>query len=89
MRAAAEAYIQSIASHVAANSAAENDALLQQWVGENHHIHERDCINLNPATNMMNPKAEALLGSGIGSRPSLGHPGDKYEMGLEAIEESR
>lgn len=35
----------------------------------------------------MNPKAEALLSSGIGSRPSLGYPGDKYEMGLEAIEE--
>jgi glycine hydroxymethyltransferase len=34
----------------------------------------------------MNPKAEALLASGIGSRPSLGYPGDKYEMGLEAIE---
>ena len=23
----------------------------------------------------------------LGSRPSLGYPGDKYEMGLEAIEE--
>ena len=53
----------------------------------NRKIHERDCFNLNPATNVMNPKAEALLGSGLGSRPSLGYPGDKYEMGLEAIEE--
>ena len=35
----------------------------------------------------MNPKAEALLSCGIGTRPSLGYPGDKYEMGLEAIEE--
>jgi glycine hydroxymethyltransferase len=35
----------------------------------------------------MNPRAEALLSSGLGSRPSLGYPGDKYEMGLEAIEE--
>ena len=35
----------------------------------------------------MNPQAETLLSSGIGSRPSLGYPGDKYEMGLEAIEE--
>ncbi len=35
----------------------------------------------------MNPKAEALLASGLGSRPSLGYPGDKYEMGLEAIEQ--
>jgi glycine hydroxymethyltransferase len=53
----------------------------------NREIHERDCFNLNPATNVMNPRAEALLASGIGSRPSLGYPGDKYEMGLEAIEE--
>lgn len=53
----------------------------------NRAIHERDCFNLNPATNAMNPKAEAMLASGIGSRPSLGYPGDKYEMGLEAIEE--
>ncbi len=53
----------------------------------NREIHERDCFNLNPATNVMNPRAEALLSSGLGTRPSLGYPGDKYEMGLEAIEE--
>jgi glycine hydroxymethyltransferase len=31
----------------------------------NHAIHDRDCLNLNPATNVMNPRAEAML-----SRPS-------------------
>jgi glycine hydroxymethyltransferase len=35
----------------------------------------------------MNPRAEAMMAAGLGSRPSLGYPGDKYEMGLEAIEE--
>lgn len=50
-------------------------------------IHERECFNLNPATNAMNPKAEALMAAGLGSRPSLGWPGEKYETGLEAIEE--
>ena len=35
----------------------------------------------------MNPKAEAALARGLGGRPSLGYPGDKYGMGLEAIEE--
>ena len=54
---------------------------------QNRQIHERDCFNLNPATNVMNPRAEAALASGLGTRPSLGHPGDKYETGLEAIEE--
>ncbi len=53
----------------------------------NKSIHEQQCINLNPATNIMNPHAEALLASGLGTRPSLGYPGDKYEMGLEAIEQ--
>lgn len=67
-----------------------SDAISQRLfdlVDENRSIHERDCFNLNPATNVMNPKAEKLLASGLGSRPSLGYPGDKYEMGLEAIEE--
>jgi glycine hydroxymethyltransferase len=82
----AETHIQSIASKVAAASADDLDRTLLEWVEDNHQIHERDCINLNPATNMLNPKAEALLASGLGSRPSLGYPGDKYEMGLEAIE---
>jgi glycine hydroxymethyltransferase len=59
---------------------------LDDWVEQNRHIHESDCINLNPATNVMNPKAERMLASGLGSRPSLGYPGDKYETGLEAIE---
>lgn len=53
----------------------------------NRTIHEFECVNLNPATNVMNPDAEAALAAGLGTRPSLGHPGDKYEMGLEAIEQ--
>jgi glycine hydroxymethyltransferase len=35
----------------------------------------------------MNPRAEAMLSANLGSRPSLGYPGEKYEMGLEAIEQ--
>jgi glycine hydroxymethyltransferase len=60
---------------------------IEALADQNRLIHEKQCFNLNPATNVMNPRAEALLASGIGSRPSLGYPGDKYEMGLEAIEE--
>ncbi len=60
---------------------------IENLAEKNRRIHEQDCINLNPATNIMNPRAEALLSSGLGSRPSLGYPGDKYEMGLEAIEQ--
>ena len=67
--------------------ARRNDAIrVDVFIDENRAIHERQCINLNPGTNAMNPKAEAALAAGLGSRPSLGYPGDKYEMGLEAIE---
>ncbi|HVM19866.1 MAG TPA: aminotransferase class I/II-fold pyridoxal phosphate-dependent enzyme [Egibacteraceae bacterium] len=62
-------------------------ARLADRIDRNRTIHERECLNLNPATNVMNPAAEAALSAGLGSRPSLGHPGEKYEMGLEAIEE--
>ena len=48
---------------------------------------DRECLNLNAATNVMNPYANHLAASGIGSRPSLGHPGDKYETGLGPGEE--
>jgi glycine hydroxymethyltransferase len=83
---APERYVQSLAARVASRSADELERDLLAYVAENRAIHERNCVNLNPATNVMNPKAEALLAAGIGSRPSLGYPGDKYEMGLEGIE---
>ncbi len=63
------------------------EARVLALVDENRTTHERDCVNLNPATNTMNPKAESLLSAGLGHRPSLGHVGAKIEMGLEAIEE--
>ena len=85
--AACEDYIQSIAREVAASDAAAIERRILALVDENAAIHDDTCINLNPATNVMNPKAEALLARGLSSRPSLGYPGDKYEMGLEAIEQ--
>ncbi len=82
-----ESYISTLAGQTAAQSADEVDAVLHRLIAENRTIHELDCINLNPATNVMNPRAEAALAAGLGSRPSLGYPGDKYEMGLEAVEQ--
>ncbi|WP_416899251.1 MAG: serine hydroxymethyltransferase [Minwuia sp.] len=82
-----EDLVQSIAARTV--GAGSPDLLDKVWqlAQRSRQIHERDCFNLNPATNVMNPRAEALLSSGLGSRPSLGYPGDKYETGLEAIEE--
>lgn len=62
-------------------------AVIAAAAERSRRIHEVECLNLNPATNVMNPAAEALLAAGLGPRASLGHPGEKYETGLEAIEE--
>lgn len=81
-----ETYIQEIAGETSRARAQDIASRVEALAVLNRQIHERDCFNLNPATNIMNPRAERLLAEGLGSRPSLGYPGDKYEMGLEAIE---
>jgi glycine hydroxymethyltransferase len=72
---------------IAGLTGADTANLVEALIERNREIHEVECINLNPATNVMNPRAEAALSTGLGSRPSLGYAGEKYEMGLEAIEE--
>jgi glycine hydroxymethyltransferase len=83
---ASERLVQEIAGHTAVTTTEALDRELLDLIERNRRIHDVECVNLNPAANTMNPRAEALLASGLGSRPSLGYPGDKYEMGLEAIE---
>ncbi len=82
-----EALVQRIADATATDGTDAVAARIDALIAKNRDIHDAECFNLNPATNVMNPKAEVALASGLGSRPSLGYPGAKYEMGLEAIEE--
>jgi len=81
-----EALVQEVARATAGADADSTAAEIDRLVAWNHCIHDEEGINLNPATNVMNPKAEALMAAGLGPRASLGHPGGKYEMGLQAIE---
>ena len=81
-----EDHVLALAEKVAAPSASVAKRI-EACIQMNTEIHDTECFNLNPATNIMNPAAEAVLARGLGSRPSLGYPGDKYEMGLEGIEE--
>lgn len=83
---ACEDLVQSVAAETAASDADTLAERIFQLAAENRRIHEQHGINLNPASNVMNPRAEALMASGLGTRASLGYPGDKYEMGLQAIE---
>ena len=83
----AESYVRTIADDAAA---AGLDGVLDRidaLIEQNTATYAEQCLQLNPAANVMNPRAEAALAAGLGSRPSLGYPGDKYEMGLEAVEQ--
>ena len=82
-----ERYVQKLAEKTAQADSDATANRLEQLMLDNRQIHECDCFNLNPAANVMNPRAEAMLAAGMGARPSLGYPADKYETGLEAIEE--
>ncbi|MGC5583516.1 serine hydroxymethyltransferase [Ornithinimicrobium sp. W1665] len=79
--------IAELAAAAASRSADDQLAELDRLVAENDRIHTRECLNLDPAANVMNPRAEAMMAAHLGSRPSLGSPGGKYETGLEAIEQ--
>jgi glycine hydroxymethyltransferase len=82
-----EQRVRSVAESVAVADAASAVGEIERLVAENHRIHDQECLNLNPATNVMDPRAEALLSARLGSRASLGYPADKYETGLEAVEQ--
>jgi glycine hydroxymethyltransferase len=84
---ASQALISRIASQVDTKAGADVQKWIEELAQENHRLHDVEAINLNPATNVLNPRAEKLLASGMSSRASLGHPGDKYETGLGAIEQ--
>lgn len=76
-----------LAARSAGLSAEERLARIGALVEEQARWVDRACLNLNAATNVVNPFAARLLAAGIGTRPSLGLPGDKYETGLAPGEE--
>ena len=62
------------------------EARLFGLVDAHEQLMDQESLGLNAGTNVMNPRAAALLGRSLGNRPSLGYPGDKYEMGMEQAE---
>lgn len=58
-----------------------------QVVAAHERFMDRECISLYAGTNILNPRAARFQASSVGSRPSLGYPGDKYETGLDYAEQ--
>ena len=83
-----EAHVQTIAAGVGAPSPAVAGRI-EALIVENLLIHDLECFNLNPATNVMNPRAEAVLARGLGSRPSLGIRGTNTKWAWKRWRRSR
>src|SRR3546814_14074836 len=79
-------FIQSVAQQASTMSVDDIDQRIAALIKKNRKIHEQNCFNLNPATNVINPKAEAVPTQGLGSRTSLGHRGAQKEKRSPAIE---
>ena len=69
------------------NDLDEIEAQIGRLVDAHERHMDHETLGLYAGTNVMNPRAAALLGRSLGNRPSLGYPGDKYEMGMEYAEQ--
>lgn len=83
--------VQELVAGVEASYAGLDPAALEHeldgLVAAQERLVDSECVNLYAGTNAPSPKVSRLLGSTIGSRPSLGWPGRKYNRGMQAGEE--
>ena len=71
-----EDLVQAIAADTAQRDSEATFHEIARLVGENRRIHDLHGINLNPASNVMNPKAEAMMDGD--SAPALMSPAQIY-----------
>lgn len=65
----------------------EFEGEVEKLLARHERFMDRECISLYAGTNIMNPRAARFQAASVGSRPSLGYPGDKYETGLNYAEQ--
>jgi glycine hydroxymethyltransferase len=56
---------------------------VEEWTRKSEVWVDCESINLYAGTNIQSPAVRRAMQTTLNSRPSLGAPGDKYEMGLE------
>ena len=81
-----EAYYKKIANDFSGLEICELEQEAFRCVAEQERYLDEECLQLNAASNLPNPKVGKMLASTLGNRPSLGHPGQKYNKGMEASE---
>ena len=82
-----EAAIERRAAHYRALGSDAIECEVHDLLAHHEQFMDRECLSLYAGTNVLNPRAAQLMASSVGSRPSLGYPGAKYEMGMQHAEQ--
>ena len=88
-------WLPSAAAAVAVEAGGSNMALepsqvyshMQQLLRQHERFYDQECLVLEGATNVPNPRIVELSATTIGTRASLGLPGAKHETGLQHVEQ--
>ena len=84
-----EDYVLGIADATSRERSDKVDGQIHALIDENRRIHEDDCVNLNPATNVMNPRAEAALAPVSARGPRSAIPAINTRWGSRRSSRSR
>ena len=82
-----EVFIEKHAKLYADMSLNTLDKEVHHLVEQQEQLIDAECLQLNAASNVTNPRAARLLASSIGNRPCLGYPGKKYNRGMKYAEQ--
>lgn len=75
----AQAYLREIGETLRGRKPRELADRVKALAEEHEAWLDSDCLCFYAGTNVMSPAARALLASTLATRPSMGHPGDKYQ----------
>jgi len=81
------AFFRDIRSQIRGLEPIEIVELIGSLIKEHETWIDSSCINLYAASNLMSPRARALLSSTIATRVAEGHPGSKHQKGVKYLEQ--
>ena len=85
--AAAQAYLGGIGEGLAGRKPRESADRVRMLAEEHEAWLDNACLCFYAGTNVMSPAARRLLSSTLATRPSMGHPGDKFQPGVRYLEQ--
>ena len=85
--AAAKAYLREIGETLGGHKPRDLADRVRVLSHEHEAWVDNACLCFYAGTNVMSPAARTLLASTLATRPSMGHPGDKYQPGVRYLEQ--